>query len=80
MRDGDQFQRVQDYTFAFLGMFYLTLMFTLMVIWGVWGYLVSLALCLALHWVLRRWGNRRAAREADWDARVATIVARARRG
>lgn len=79
MGDKDQFQRAENYTTAFLGMFYLTLVFALVVIWGLWGYPVALAICLALHWAIRGWGNRVAAREADWDARVDAIVARARR-
>lgn len=73
-RDGE----VEDYTNAFLGMAYLILVMSLVIVWGVWGYPVALALCAALHWGVRRLGMRRAAAEADWDARVEAALARRR--
>lgn len=76
MRDQDGFQPVEDYTNAFLGVFYLLLVMTLVVIWGAWGYVVSLALCAGLHWTIRHFSLRRAAREAAWDARVEAVLAR----
>ncbi|SDY64800.1 hypothetical protein SAMN05444004_102233 [Jannaschia faecimaris] len=78
MREDSQFERVQDYTNAFLGMFYLILVMTLVIIWGVWGYPVSLAICAVMHWGIRRWGQFRAAREAAWEARVQAALARRR--
>ncbi|WP_179380157.1 hypothetical protein [Jannaschia marina] len=78
MRDDDHFDRVQDYTNAFLGMVYLLLVFVLVLIWGVWGYPMALALCAALHWAIHRWGLRRRAREAAWDARVEAILQKRR--
>ena len=76
--DGDRFGRVEDYTTAFLGTFYLILVMGLAVIWGVWGYLVALLLCAALHWLIDRFGARRAAAEAEWEARVAAAIRRGR--
>lgn len=78
MRDDNSFDRVEDYTNAFLGMFYLVLVMTLVIVWGVWGYVMALAICGVLHWAIRQLGARRAAREADWDARVEAALARRR--
>jgi flagellar biogenesis protein FliO len=78
MRDNQPFDRVEDYTNAFLGMSYLLLVMTLVLIWGAWGYLFALALCGALHYAIRRLGERRAAREAEWNARVEAVLARRR--
>ncbi|WP_308918084.1 histidinol phosphate aminotransferase [Jannaschia sp. LMIT008] len=51
-------QPAPDYTNAFLAMCYLILVMGLMVIWGVWGYVVALVLCVALRqgivWLDRR--------------------------
>lgn len=78
MRDDGQIDRVEDYTNAFLGMAYLMLVMMLVFVWGVWGYPVALAICAGLHWVIRRLGLRRAAREAAWDARVEAVLAKRR--
>ncbi|WP_299646061.1 hypothetical protein [uncultured Jannaschia sp.] len=76
--DDDRHGRVEDYTNAFLATFYLILVMALVLIWGVWGYLVALGLCAALHWAIRTLGLRRARAEAERDARVAAILARRR--
>ena len=76
MRDDGDFGRVEDYTNAFLGIFYLILVMTLVIVWGAWGYPVALAICAGLHWAIRRLGERSAAREAAWDARVRAVLAR----
>ena len=78
MRDDGGFDRVGDYTNAFLGMLYPILLMGLVVIWGSLGYAVALALCGALHLCLGRWSLHRAAREAEWDARVRQAVRRGR--
>lgn len=52
-------QPVPDYTNAFLGMVYLILVMGLMVIWGLWGYLVALATSAALNAGLGRLGRGR---------------------
>ena len=77
MRD-DGIGRVEDYTSAFLGAFYLILVMGLVVIWGIWSYAVALAICWALHAGIRRVGLHRARAEAEWEARVAASIARAR--
>lgn len=76
MRDRGE---VEDYTNAFLGMAYLILVMVLVVVWGAWGYPLALAVCAALHHAIRRLGRRRHAAAADWDARVAAALERARR-
>ncbi|CTQ48688.1 hypothetical protein [Jannaschia donghaensis] len=78
MRDDGRLERVQDYTNAFLGTFYLILLTTLILIWGVWGYPMALAIGAILHLGIRRWSLRRAAAEAAWDARVRDVLARRR--
>lgn len=76
-RDG--FERVEDYTDAFLCVAYLLLVMVLVVIWGAWGYPVSLLTCAGMHWAIRRLSLRRARVDADWDARVAAALDRAYR-
>lgn len=78
MRDRE-IGRVEDYTAAFLGMAYLLGVTGLTIVWGVWGYGVALLICATTHVAIRRFGLRRAAREAEWDARVEAALARARR-
>ena len=70
--------RAEDYTQAFLGMAYLLAVTGLTIAWGVWGYGAALLLCGAAHLGLRRLGTRRAAREAEWEARVAAAITRGR--
>ncbi|WP_371156571.1 hypothetical protein [Jannaschia sp. 2305UL9-9] len=70
---------VENYTDAFLCIAYLLLVMTLVMIWGVWGYVVSLSVCAGLHWAIKRLGLRRARMEAAWDARVAEALDRAYR-
>lgn len=70
--------RAEDYTGAFLGMAWLLCVFVLTLAWGLWGYAVALALGAVTHAAIRRLGQRRAAREADWDARVDAAMARGR--
>ena len=77
MRD-DRPDRVEDYTDAFLWTSYMILVVALVLIWGTLGYLIALATCAGLHWAITRWSLARARAEADWDARVAAAVARAR--
>jgi hypothetical protein len=77
MRD-DGPQPVQDYTEAFLWSAYMVVILLLVIVWGVWGYLVALACCAGLHWGVTRWSVARARAEADWEARVAAAIARAR--
>lgn len=77
--DNERIGQVEDYTNAFLGALYLVLVAGLVLIWGVWGYVVALALCVAIHRVIEIVGTRRARAEAEWDARVAACIARARR-
>lgn len=77
--DDDKYQRVQDYTDAFLWMCYLLLVMTLVMIWGVWGYVAALALCAGIHYAIGRFASYRARTEAEWEARVQAAVARARR-
>lgn len=69
---------VEDYTTAFLGVLYLLVVMTLTLVWGVWGYGIALAVCAIGHVCIRRLGLRRAARDAEWDARVEAALARAR--
>ncbi len=76
--DDHRMGRVEDYTAAFLGMFYLLLVSGLVLVWGIWGYAVALVICAVLHWAILRLGARRAAAEAEWEARVARSLARAR--
>lgn len=78
MRDDGRLDRVEDYTNAFLGMFYLILVMVLVLIWGAWGYPMALVICAALHWGIHRFGAYRAAREAAWDARVEAVLAKRR--
>ncbi|MGC1260171.1 MAG: hypothetical protein WA873_05850 [Jannaschia helgolandensis] len=78
MRNDGQIDRVEDYTNAFLGMAYLMLVMILVFVWGVWGYPVALATCVGLHWAIRGWGLRRAARNAAWDARIDAVLAKRR--
>ncbi len=70
---------VEDYTNAFVGMAYLILVMVLVVVWGVWGYPLALALCAALQHGIRRLGLRQSVAAADWDRRVAAALERARR-
>ena len=70
--------RVEDCTTAFLGMTYLLVVLSLTLVWGAWGYGVALGACLVLHLAIRRLGRVRAAREAEWDARVEAALSRAR--
>ncbi|TFL18750.1 hypothetical protein [Jannaschia formosa] len=77
MRD-DRPERVEDYTEAFLWTAYMILIVALVMIWGIWGYLIALATCAGLHWGITRWSVARARAEAEWDARVAAALARAR--
>ncbi|MEM7641961.1 MAG: hypothetical protein AAF366_05485 [Pseudomonadota bacterium] len=74
-----RFGRVEDYTSAFLWMFYLVLVVGLVIVWGVWGYMLALAICVGLHLGIARLAVIRAQREADWEARVAAAIARGRR-
>ncbi|GIT91062.1 hypothetical protein JANAI62_15170 [Jannaschia pagri] len=78
MRD-DKFGQVEDYTEAFLWMAYLVLVSGLVMIWGLWGYPMALIVCACLHYGIKRLGLHRARVEADWDARVAAALDRARR-
>lgn len=71
--------RVEDYTGAFLGMVYLLLVFGLVTIWGMLGYAAALGISALIHVAIRRFGDWRARTEAEWDARVAAAIARARR-
>ncbi|UWQ17611.1 hypothetical protein [Jannaschia sp. M317] len=73
-----QHGEVEDYTNAFLWMFYLILVCALVMIWGIWGYALALSVCAALHWGIKRLHRHRARVEADWDARVAAALDRAR--
>lgn len=75
---GRETGRVEDYTNAFLGMFYLLLVVSLTIVWGALGYGVALALCAVIHVAIRRLGLRRAARDREWDARVEAALERAR--
>ena len=77
--DDDRGGRVEDYTTAFLCTAYPVLVCTLVVIWGVLGFALALLTCWALDRGLGRWGAARARAEADWDARVAAALDRARR-
>ena len=77
MRD-HKFGQVENYTDAFLATAYLLLVMTLVMIWGLWGYVAALFVCAVLHAAIRHFGLRRAQAEADWDARVAAAIARAR--
>ncbi|MEM7488244.1 MAG: hypothetical protein AAF390_03870 [Pseudomonadota bacterium] len=74
----DGFGQVEDYTSAFLWMFYLVLVVGLVIVWGVWGYVLALAICLGLHVGIARLAVIRARRDAEWEARVAAAVARGR--
>jgi hypothetical protein len=76
--EDDRFGRVEDYTTAFLWMFYLLLVSGLVIVWGVWGYVLALAICAGLHVGIARLAIRRAAREREWEARVAAAIARGR--
>ncbi len=78
MRDDGHFDRVQDYTDAFLAMSALILLSALVLVWAAFGYLVALALCFGLHVTIGRLAALRAARDADWDARVDAVLARHR--
>ena len=77
--DDRKLGRVEDYTGAFLGMAYLILVFGLVTVWGIWGYAVALLICAVLHIAIRRFGAYRARVEAEWEARVAAALDRARR-
>ena len=70
--------QVEDYTGAFLGMAYLVGMTGLMLVWGAWSYVAALATCGACHVAIQRLGQRRRARETNWEARVEAALARAR--
>ncbi|MEM9798463.1 MAG: hypothetical protein AAF919_18375 [Pseudomonadota bacterium] len=70
MRDHHPGQ-VEDYTNAFLGMFYLILVMALVVIWGMWGYPVALMICACIHWGIHRLGLRLERHEARIEARIA---------
>ncbi|SFI61453.1 hypothetical protein [Jannaschia pohangensis] len=70
------FSRVEDYTNAFLGAFYLSLVTGLVVVWGIWGYAVALLICAALHGAIHHFGRKRAEAAAAWEARVAAAIAR----
>ena len=69
--------RVEDYTNAFLCVLYPLVVMTLTLLWGVWGYAMALAACGGLHLAIRAGERRRAARDAEWDARVEAALARA---
>lgn len=76
---GDRkFGQVEDYTNAFLGVFYMLLVMSLVMIWGLWGYLAALCVCGAMHYGIKHFTNYRDRVEADWDARVKAAVARGR--
>lgn len=75
----DGIGEVENYTDAFLCVAYLLLVMTLVMIWGVWGYVFSLAVCATLHWGIKHLGLRRARAEAAWDARVNAALDRAYR-
>ncbi|MGB3408738.1 MAG: hypothetical protein WBA67_14735 [Jannaschia sp.] len=70
---------VENYTDAFLATIYLLLVMSLVMIWGVWGYVAALTACGGLHWLIRHFGLRRERAEADWDARVSAAIERARK-
>ncbi|MEM8823346.1 MAG: hypothetical protein AAGF30_07035 [Pseudomonadota bacterium] len=72
------FGQVENYTTAFLWMFYLVLVVGLVIVWGVWGYVLALAICAGLHVGIAKLAVIRARREAAWEARVAAAIARGR--
>ncbi|MEL7184531.1 MAG: hypothetical protein AAFY65_04255 [Pseudomonadota bacterium] len=50
--------RVEDYTLPFLCMLYVVLLATLVLIWGVWGYLMALLMCSLAHVGIHRLAER----------------------
>jgi hypothetical protein len=74
--DDDRHGQAENYTEAFLWTCYLVVVVLLVILWGAYGYIVAVAACGGLHWGVGRFVTYRAAREAEWEARVAAAVAR----
>ena len=77
--DDHRIGRAEDYTAAFLWTAYPLLVVALALVWGVAGFTLALCTSWGLDRGLARWGKARARAEAEWEARVAAALARARR-
>lgn len=69
---------VPDYTAAALTMAWVVLTLTLLIVWGLWGFVAALALAWSVHLAIREAGARLERARAAWDARVEAAIARGR--